>query len=104
MYRAGDKIQIKTWEELAKEYQVTEYRLVMSEAVNLPDGFDFGRTQDDKINERCTDRIDIIEHVDKERGWYYLALSKTIITKYVIKCEVLNVTDVIDNRFDILDL
>jgi len=104
MYRAGDKIQIKTWEELAKDYQITQYTLVNSEAVNLPDGFDFGRSQDDKINLKCIDRIDIIEHVDKERGWYYLKKSKTIITKHVIKCEILDIENIIDDRFEILDL
>ncbi len=104
MYRAGDKIQIKSWKELAKDYQITEYRLVNSEAVNLPDGFDFTKCQDDKINIRCKDRIDVIEKVDKERGWYYLKNSKTIITKHIIKCEILNIENIIDDRFEILDL
>lgn len=104
MYEVGDKIQIRSWEELVNSYKVTFYDLDEMESVNLPDKIDFSKIQDDKINQKCIDRIDIIEHVDKGRGWYYLAKSKTIITKYVIKCEVLNVTDVINNRFEILDL
>jgi hypothetical protein len=103
-YRVGDKVQIKTWEEIAKGNQVTEYTLINTEAINLPDGIDFGRVQDDKINKRCKDRVDEIVQVDKVRDWYYLKKSKTIVTGYVIKSAVRNVTDEINDRFEILDL
>lgn len=103
-YRVGDKVQIKTWEELTEDNKVTYYDLVQTEAVILPDGLGFGKRQDDKINRRCIDRIDIIEKVDKVRDWYYLKKSKTIVTGYVIKSAVRNMTDEINDRFEILDL
>jgi len=103
-YRVGDKVQIKTWEEIAKGNQVTEYKFVFTEAINLPDGIDFGRVQDDKINKNCKDRIDEIVQVDKVRDWYYLKKSKTIVTGYVIKSVVVNPENEINDRFEILDL
>lgn len=103
-YRVGDKVQIKTWEELVNDNKVTYYNLVETESVNLPDGLDFGKHQDDKINERCKNRVDEIEKVDKVRDWYYLKKSKTIVTGYVIKSAIRNVMDEINDRFEILDL
>ena len=107
MYKAGDKIRIKTWRELEEEFEITSYPLIDSIAANLPDGFAFSKGQDEKVSERCKNRTDIIEKVDKERGWYYLKNSKTIVTKYVIKgtkSSIKNVTDKINDRFEILDL
>lgn len=104
MYKVGDKIQIKTWEELKNEFEVKYYELVDTEAVRLPDGCDTSQQQLDKIASRCENRIDTIRRVDEFRGWYYLEKSKTIVTKYVIKYKVIDTMDEINNRFEILDL
>lgn len=106
-YKVGDKIKIKSWDELINDYQITHYNFIKTEAINLPDGMDFSKEQYRKIINSCENRIDIIEKVNEDRGWYYLKNSKTIITKHVIKnkvSEVINVIEPINNRFEILDL
>ena len=104
MLKVGDKIQIKTWEELAREYQITYYKLMESEAVNLPNNCDFSKGQYDKICEKCEDRIDEIEKVNKEMEWYHLKNSKMIISKYVVKCEIVDIMNMISDRFEIMDI
>lgn len=102
-YRIGDKIQIREWADLIKDNQVTYYRLVHTEAVNLPNGYYFSREQYDKICERCEGRIDTIERIDRSLEWYYLKDSKAIVTECVIQCEVIGGDDNV-SRFDLLDI
>lgn len=104
MYEAGDKVQIKSWEELVKDYKTVYYELTQTLAIKLPNGWDFSRDQYDRITSRCENRIDTIEKVDNNREWFYLEKSKIIVTGYVIKNKVVDEADNINDRFEIMDL
>ena len=102
-YKKGDKIKIRSWEELIKLYEVNYFKTVESEAIKFPDGLDFSRGQYDRLIEKCPDLVDEIEYVN-ETEWYHLKNSKVIVLKYAIEYEIINGIDCINNRFDILDL
>jgi hypothetical protein len=104
MYQKGDRIKIRSWEDLTRIYKVNYFRLVKSEAITLPDKIDFSKGQYDRIIENCPDLIDEVDHVSEGLEWYHLKNSKTIITKYVIEYEVVDDKERIRDRFDILDL
>ena len=100
-YKVGDKIQIKTWEELTKEFPVKEWE-GFGKAVHLPNGLDFSENRYNIILEICEDRVDIISEVVEGMKWYNLKNSNSIITDYVIVEEEEHMP--INNRFEILDL
>ena len=54
-YKVGDRVQLRTWEDLISDNKVTYYNLVKTEAVGLPDGHDFTKEQYDKLCEISKD-------------------------------------------------
>lgn len=102
-YKVGDKIQIKSWKELIKEFPVRKYE-IMGEIIGLPNGLDFARNCYNIISEKCKNRVDTIREVNEDMKWYTLKDSNSIVTDYVIKYEVVNTIDCISDRFEIMDL
>ncbi len=104
IYKEGDKIKIKEWERIIKEFPIYHYLDDQGDAITFDNGLAFSRGQYNHFIEKCPDLIDEIEHIQKKLEWYHLKNSKIIITKDVIEYEVINTKDCISDRFDILDL
>jgi len=101
-YKVGDKVQIKSWEELTKEFPVKNWE-VFGDVINFPNGLAFSRKRYNIISEKCENRVDTIKEVVENMQWYQLKDSNSIVLDYVIRHEAVD-TDMITDRFDILDL
>ena len=100
-YKAGDKIRIKTWEEMKKEYGLDS-----SEDIDAPP-YHFGKNRESYIKQEFPDRIFEIKEIHKGKytgeECYVMINSKWEWVDYMIEklCEK---PVPIQNRFEILDL
>ncbi len=100
-YKVGNKVKIKTWEDMEKEFGLrnkNEIKNIRNKEIS------FIRSQDDELNRRFPDRLLEISHVQKtyycmkEMGWWWL--------DNMIECLVEDYKEFIPikNRWELLDL
>ena len=94
-YKVGDKVRIKTWKEMEKEYGVNE-----EEDINTKNCL-FSPEMEKELIALNTDRIVTIREV--RRDHYSIKNLYVNWTDRVIK-EKIDPSDFILNRFEILDL
>ncbi len=94
-YKVGDKVKIKTWEKMGKEYNSSH------EGVILMGYFSFYIGMEDWINEKFPDRILTIEKVHKYSYFILCDKHRHNWTEEMIKEGVF---EPIANRFEIIDL
>ena len=96
-YKIGDKVIIKTWKEMEKEYGLRENRFV----IDCLKGFT--EDMENQLNEYYSDRILTIKDVEKDfysvKEIFYNWHDDMI--EGLVKEEIL---DPINSRFEILDL
>ncbi len=97
-YEVGDKVKIKTWKEMEREYGLDRLGGI---GRNL--GWIFIKTKEKELNEGFFDRILTIQHVNKED--YLMAEIGWGWTDKMIKCLVKDCKEnIIISRFEIMDL
>ena len=108
-YKPGDKVRIKTWESMEKEYGIKPSAYPMKVMIACPSGFFLER--EIELNKVSSNRILTIEHLSPSNGLYFMKGMKN--TGYyggwaneMIECLVKNYKDSvpIKSRFEILDL
>jgi hypothetical protein len=103
-YKVGDKVVIKSWKEMEKEYG-----LDTGQDINF-NPYHFGKNRESYINEQTTDRIFEIKKVcqNKYANHYYYKMENEPDWEwadYMVKCIVKEkVFTPIETRFEILDL
>lgn len=97
-YKSGDKVRIKTWGEMEKEYGSYREKSISHEP------YCFGKNRDSYINKNFPDRIFEIKEIVKDKhswSFYRMEGANWEWADYMIKYKV----DVpIGSRFEILDL
>jgi len=98
-YKKGDRVRIKTWEKMEKEFGPNKRDLYSKKY-----GFFFLKIMERTLNERFPDRVVEIEGINQSFSPYYS--MKNIEWEWVdemIKCLVIDPKERIYSRFDILD-
>ncbi len=100
-YKVGDKVKIKTWKEMEKEYGLSEQG-----SINHTIGYFFMRTGEDYLNKNFPDRVLTIKKVFinsysmKNTYWAWIDdMIECLIEDYKEEIVI-----PITNRFEILDL
>lgn len=107
-YKIGDKVKIKTWEQMEKEFKLEEGRYIV-----LGDNILFGLKQEKELNQKYPDRIMTIKTVTEEYNFdfnsifYKMEENNKGWTNDMIECLVEDyinpACEPIKNRFDIMD-
>ena len=74
-YKVGDKVKIKTWKEMEKEFGLNNF-----ESINCD--FCFIKEMEEKLNEKFPNRILTIESIIK--NCYYMKNMSSLYTNDVI--------------------
>ena len=100
-YKVGDRVKIKTWEEMKKEFGIMAKDIIYDNS-----GFSFVKKMDIEINNFLTDRIVEIKKVNTQGNWYRVMGSNYPWTDSKIKCLVEKYKKPVPiyDRFEILDL
>ncbi len=106
-YEVGDKVVIRTWEDMEKEYGLNNQKAVACHV-----GFDFIVGMEEKLNEEFPDRIlTIKKKIDDDNNsssrHYLMEEIEHFWVDNMIEClsgDYEEVNRPIDNRFEILDL
>ena len=99
-YKAGDKVKIKSWKEMEKEFGPSDSGIINCK-------LSFTGTMERELNKKFPDRILTIEDIN-EAGNYYgmekygIEKISTQWTDDMIKCKIEEPK--INNRFEILDI
>lgn len=103
-YKVGDRVKIKTWEEMEKEYGASNFRICC-----LPD---YSYHMEEELNKLGRSRILTILTIEKLGGEHYFMkeikyhwidkMIKCLANDYVEDAEV--TPNPIHNRYEILDL
>ena len=112
-YKVGDKVKIKTWEEMEKKYGLNKLG-----NINSISGYCFSKKDEEEIGKNIPDRVLTITAVNKYS--YILINTNWICSDKIIKSSIWTcseenikdfapyykpkILDLITNRFDILDL
>ena len=64
-YKVGDKVKIKTWKEMEKEYEPVEYGYII-----LSNNLGFLLEMEEKLKKLNTNRIVTIRDIDKNNNSY----------------------------------
>ena len=97
-YKIGDKVKIKTWEELEEEYGLNEFGGI---DIKKKSKFSsFYKKKEKILNEKFPDRIVEIEEIVEKNDYYYMKDIGWYWTENIIK----ELVDPIKNRFQILDI
>ena len=99
-YKVGDKIKIKTWEEMEKEYGITKYR-----CINCI--YPFSSNMEEILEELNTNRIVTIKKINKYNNSYYYMKElgycwRDNMIKYLV--QEYKEPEPIASRFEILDI
>jgi len=96
-YKAGDKVRIKTWEEMEKECGIDKYG-----SINWNGYCGFIKDMEKELNEISPDRILIIRAIFQK--CYFMKNIKWEWSDEMIKCLVIDPKEKILSRFEILDI
>ena len=106
-YKEGDKVKIKTWEELEKEFGLYKEE-ERSSTINLPGPFSFSSLAEKNLNERFLNRILTIEKISgiENENYYSMCNCGSFWTDSMIEYLVEEgmPDNPITSRFEILDL
>ena len=102
-YKIKDKVKIKTWETLKKEFGLDNL-----EAINK-DPYHFGKNRESYINKQFPDRIFEIQRIEENAYGAICYIMKdepkwewdNYMIEYLVKPEIF---EKIESRFEILDL
>ena len=92
-YKVGDKVKIKTWKDMEKEYGLNKDSIY----------FQYTQKIEDDINKLFSDRIVTIKEVGED---FYIIGNTWFIDEDIIKCSAKRYKKkhYINSRFEILDL
>jgi len=102
-YKVGDKIRIKTWEDMMKEFGITSYGGIKYK-------LSFISQMEEELNKLNIDRILTIEEIYNYDYYSHDCYSMEEIgydwVDYMIEClaKEYKIPEPINNRFEILDL
>jgi len=101
-YKIGDKVRIKTWKEMEKEYGLSHYGHIKCSPY-------FKKPMEKSINYISSDRIVEIVKIDERYGGCYRFKGsiwgfRDDMIKELIEPEIIDPKDRINSRFEILDL
>ena len=100
-YKVGDKVIIKTWKEMEKEYGLNP-----AGGINIPKGFYF--FMENKLEQLKTNRILTIRYVNCNSNRYSMKEINYKWTDNMIKCLAKDykeeIYDPIKTRWEILDI
>ncbi len=105
-YKPGDKVKIKTWEEMEKEYSLYPSTGLLginafpSESVTGPI---FNQLMEEEINKRFPDRILTIKRINSQHS-YSMKENYDFWTDEMIECSAEEVFIPIKTRWELLDL
>ena len=103
-YKAGDRVRIKTWEQMEKEYGLTTNTIINCNEIK------FHLFMENKLNELNADRIITIKAILKEkissRNFYHMQELNWGWTDDMIEClaKEYKKPEPIESRFEILDI
>jgi hypothetical protein len=103
-YKVGDKVKIRTWDDMSRLYGVTEYgQIEGTKDKRYPTCF-FNRSTERRLGQNVCDRIVTIKKVFE--SYYYMREIGEFWQDYMIEClaEDYKKPVRIKNRFEILDL
>ena len=100
-YKVGDRVRIKTWEDMKEEFKGT----TADDYINCPGAYSFPLNEEKELNEKFPDRIVTIkevksnyykmEKIDKKWSWTDEMIKNKELKKVVKKKY---------NRFELMDL
>jgi len=96
-YKIGDKVKIKTWKEMKKEYGVTG-------SINCYYNYFFTEYMEKDIKALNCNRILTIKNVKNPCNFYTMKEISWKWSDSMIKCLVKDKSEPITNRFEILDI
>ena len=104
-YKVGDKVKIKTWESMEKEYGLRTHLQIKDNGIRLK-GTCFFKEDEEKISKNNFDRILTIKRVLKEYDYYKTEELWTFVSEDMIDCLVEKRKEPvpISNRWELLDL
>ncbi len=97
-YKIGDKVKIKTWEEMEKEYG--------KRGKNINCAYTFVKEMEEDLEKINTNRIVTIKEIIENEFYYMKELPRWSWSDDIIKCLAKNYKkpELITNRWEILDI
>ena len=105
-YKEGDRVRIKTWEEIEKEFGLTKDTDNGDAYIAYHDNFYFSIVMENKLEKLNTDRILTIKTVKEENNQHSYKIKELDwgISDEIIKELVEEIYNSILSRFEILDI
>ena len=99
-YKVGDKVKIKTWEDMEREYGLDRYGGIK----NSNSYYVVVKEMEKLINENYSNRILTIGRANKD--CYRVKENRLILEDFMIECLAVDYKEPvpIESRFEILDL
>ena len=104
-YKVGDKVKIKTWEEMEKEFGLRTHLQIKDNGIRLK-GICFFKEDEEKLSKNYSDRILTIKRVFEKYNYYKIEELWTFVSEDMIERLVEKYREPVPiySRFEILDL